>query len=259
MKIWIQALSQNPEQDPTWRAYDEACERHAPTVARPGTEIHFASADKRAPKMVISSYVKYLHLGQIIENAIHAEESGYDAFIIGGVGDLGYQELREAIDIPVLFIGETSFLVATLMGAQFAIINSDARSLKAATANAHRYGLADRLLPGAHVGRQQAEHFAMMSTDPKRAVAEFQTAAQGPISDGASLLIPGTAPISVFLAEQGVRDVDGVPVLDLHAAVIKSAEMMVDFRKLGIPKPRKGRALDVNKADVQLARKIYLS
>jgi Asp/Glu/hydantoin racemase len=257
MKIWFQALSANPEIDPAWRAYDEACLRYVPALARPDTQIHFASTDTRAPKMVLSAYVKYLHLAQVIENAIRAEKAGYDAFVIGGVGDLGHDELKEVVDIPVVFIGETSFLVASLLATKFAIINSDTRSLQAATAMVRKYGLEERMVPGAHVGQSQTAHFAQFEKDPQRAVADIKAAARAPINEGAAMLIPGTAPISVFLAEQGVREIDGVPILDLHAAVIKATEMAVDFRRLGIPKSRKGPAFDVNKDDIVLARKIY--
>ena len=257
MKIWIQALSTTPEVDPAWRPYEEACHRYVPTLARPDTQIHFASTTKRAPKMVISAYVRHLHLAEIIENAIQAEKEGYDAFIIGGVGDMGYAELREVVDIPVVFIGESSYLVASQLATSFAIINSDARSLRTASSNVRKLGLGEHMVPGAHVGRGQTEHFLLMENDPQLVIAEIKAAAKAPIDEGAALLIPGTAPISVFLAEQGVREIEGVPVLDLHAAVIKCAEMQVDFRRLGIPKSQKGPALVVNKQDILRARKIY--
>ena len=108
MKIWFQALSPNPNIDPVWRSYDEACLRYVPTLARPGTQIHFASTDTRAPKMVLSNNVKYLHLAQVIENAIKAEREGYDAFVIGHFQDAGLYEARSAVGIPVVALGEAS-------------------------------------------------------------------------------------------------------------------------------------------------------
>ena len=71
----------------------------------------------------------------------------------------------------------------------------------------------------------------------------------------AKILVPGFAALSVFLAEQGVREIDGVPVLDSQAAVIKVAEMAVDFRRLGMPKPRKGPLFDVTKDDIQCSNR----
>ena len=65
--------------------------------------------------MVLSSYIQYLHLGQIVDNAIAAEREGYDVFVLGGMRDLGYSEIPDAVDIPVAFIGEATFRVASLL------------------------------------------------------------------------------------------------------------------------------------------------
>jgi hypothetical protein len=40
-------------------------------------------------KMVASDYIQFMHVSQVIENALLAEREGYDAFAIGGTLDLG--------------------------------------------------------------------------------------------------------------------------------------------------------------------------
>ena len=50
------------------------------------------------------------------------------------------------------------------------------------------------------------------------------------LAECVALLVPGTAQISVFLAEKGVLDVDGVPILDLHAKSADGAQA-VDRRR----------------------------
>lgn len=257
MKIWFQALSPSPAIDPRWQYYQEACERYVPQISRPDTTVHFASTDTRAPKMILSSYIQYLHLAQVIENAIQAEKDGYDAFIIGGMRDLGYKELREAVDIPVVFISEASYHVACLLADKFALIHSDLHPLQSATAIIKRYGLQDHTVPGAHLGYSQTDLIETFRDNPKKIIGEIREAAQGPIAAGASLLVPGFAAINVFLGEHGVRDIDGVPILDCQAVAIKQAEMLVDLRRLGMPKPGKGPEFSVAKKDIETARKIY--
>ena len=257
MKIWYQTYSPTARADPRWRHYEEACERYVSKVARPDTEIHFASVEKRAPKMTLSKYIQYLHVGQVIESAIQAEREGFDAFVLGGMRDLGYSELREAVDIPVAFIGEASYQVACLLAPKFAVIHNDEAPLQAATALIKKYGLENRSVPGAHIGYSQTDLIAAFESQPGRIVEEVKAAARTPIKQGAAILVTGFAALSVFLAEQGTREIDGVPVLDSQAAVIKAAEMMVDLRKLGMPKPRKGPLFDVSKDDIQTARKVY--
>jgi len=257
MKIWYQTYSPTARADPRWRNYEEACERYVSKVARPDTEIHFASVEKRAPKMTLSKYIQYLHVGQVIESAIQAEREGFDAFVLGGMRDLGYSELREAVDIPVAFIGEASYQVACLLAPKFSLIHNDEAALQAATALIKKYGLVDRSIPGVQLGYSQTDLMAAFESHPERIIEEIKAAARTVIKQGASILVMGFAAISVFLDERGIREIDGVPVLDSQAAAIKVAEMEVDFRRLGMPKPRKGPLFDVSRNDIQTARRLY--
>jgi len=253
IKIWFQALSPSPKIDVKWEPYQEACERYVPQIARPGTEVHFASTDTRAPKMILSTYIQYLHLGQVIDNAIQAEKDGFDAFVIGGMRDLGYSELREVVDIPVLFISEVSYHCATMLADKFAVIHSDEHPLQVAQAIIERYNLHNRSVEGGHIGYSQTEVIQTFQNNPKKIIDDLRRAADGPISRGAGILVPGFAAINVFLGEHGIRDFDGVPILDCQAVAIKTAEMMVDMRRLGMPKGRVG----VQKTDIEIGRKVY--
>jgi Asp/Glu/hydantoin racemase len=257
MKIWYQTYSPAARADAKWARFEEACERYVPTVARSDTEIKVVGVEMRAPKMVVSSYIQYLHLGQIIENAITAERDGFDAFVLAGMRDIGLNELREAVEIPVVFSGETSYHVACMLAAKFAVIINDEEPLQNATALISRYGLGAHSVPGVHVGYSHTDFIAAFHDDPKRIIEEIKAAARPAIKQGAGIFITGYAAINVFLAEHGIRDIDGVPILDTQAAVIKTAEMMVDLRKLGMPKPRKGPLFAVFKDDIQTARKTY--
>lgn len=257
MKIWFQTYSPSPRIDPRWRHYQEACERYVPKIARPDTEVHFAATETRAPKMILSSYIQYLHLGQVIENALQAEREGFDAFVVGGMRDLGYSELREAVDIPVVFISEASYHVACLLAPKFAVIHSDRHPLQVATAIIKRYGLQDQMVPGAHVGYSQTDLIEAFEKNPDRVISQIRAAAKGPIEEGAAILVPGFAAINAFLGEHGIRDIDGVPILDCQAVAIKTAEMLVDLRRLGMPKPSRGPKFSVSKNDIETARRIY--
>jgi Asp/Glu/hydantoin racemase len=144
-----------------------------------------------------------------------------------------------------------------MVAAKFAVIINDEEPLQNATALISHYGLTARSVPGVHVGYSHTDFIAAFHEDPKRVIEEIRAAARPAIKQGAGIFITGYAAINVFLAEHGVRDIDGVPILDTQAAVIKMAEMMVDLRKLGMPKPRKGPMFAVLKEDVQAARKIY--
>lgn len=257
MKIWYQAYNTSARVDPKWRYYEEACERYIVKVARPDTQIHFAWLEKRAPKMLLSKYIQYMHLAEVIECAFEAERQGYDAFVLGGMRDLGHAELREALDIPVIFIGEVAYHMACMMAPRFSVIHNDEAALRAAGNIINSYGLGSRYIPGVQLGYSQVDIMEAFETKPEKVAEEIKTAARVLINQGAAILIPGFAAISVFLDERGIRDIDGVPVLDCQSAAIKVAEMQVDMRRLGMCKPRLGSLYDVSKKDIQTARKIY--
>lgn len=257
MKIWYQAYNVSARVDPKWRYYEEACERYIVKVARPDTEIHFSWLTKRAPKMLLSRYIQYVHLQQVLESGFEAEQKGYDAFVLGGMRDLGHDELREALDIPVIFIGEAAYHYACLVAPKFSVIHNDLPALYAASNIIRSYGLGDRYVPGVELGYSQTDIMAEFENNPAKILAEIKAAARTVINQGAAVLIPGFAAISVFLDEQGVRAIDGVPVLDCQAAAIKIAEMQVDMRKLGMPKPQRGAMFEVTNDDIHVARKVY--
>jgi Asp/Glu/hydantoin racemase len=257
MKIWYQTYNVGAHIDPAWCYYEQACRRYVPKVARPNTEFHFATAEKRAPKMVHSSYIQYLHVGQIIDNAIEAERKGFDVFVLGGMRDLGYSELKDAVDVPVAFIGEATFHVACLLANRFAVIHNDEASVQPTVELVRKYGLQDRAVPGVHLGYSHADLVMRCESEPARMIEEITAAAREAIKHGADILVTDFAAVSVFLAEQSIRQIDGVPVLDSQAAVIKVAEMQVDFRKLGTPKAAKDALNRVSAEDIQTARRIY--
>lgn len=258
MKIWYQTFSASASVEPRWKYYEDGCKRYIPQVARPDTEIHITGTDKRAPKMIFSKYIKYMHIGQVIENAVRAEREGYDAFVLGGMFDLGYDELREAVDIPIVGIAQASYYTACMLARKFAVIHTDEWFVHVTREVLDRYGISDRCLPGAHLtGYNSFELIDLFESRPSEAVRMIKSVGRIAIAQGAELLVSDFAPVSVFLSEQGVRDIDGVPVLDNMAALIKMTEMAVDFRRMGMPKPQMGPQFRAGQEEIAAARQVY--
>lgn len=259
MKIWYQTFSASASVEPRWKYYEEGCKRYIPTLCRPGTEVHITGTDKRGPKMIFSKYIKYMHIAQVIENAVRAEREGYDAFVLGGMFDLGYDELREAVDIPVIGIAQASYYTACMLARKFAVIHTDEWFVHVSREVLQKYGISERCLPGSHLTgyKNSFDLIDGLEKRPEEAMEKIKSAGRIAIAQGAELLISDFAPVSVFMSEHGLRDIDGVPVLDNTAALIKMTEMAVDMRKLGLPKPQMGPAFRADKADIQAARRAY--
>ena len=71
-------------------------------------------------------------------------------------------------------------------------------------------------------------------------VQAFTATARKAIALGAEAIIPGQLYLSEAIVRAGVTRIDEVPIVDGLAAVVKMAEVMADFRKLGISVTRRG-------------------
>jgi Asp/Glu/hydantoin racemase len=238
MKIWYQSYTAIGA-DPKWRYYEESLEKHLAKVARPDTKIDIHGVDQFPPKMLECSYFQYLHIRQVIENAIEAEEKGYDVFVLAGMRDFAYNELKDVVDIPLAFIAEACFHMACLLAPKFSVIWTGASSLKAGAANVKRYGLEDRYVPGINIAITHMDLLEAFEKDPQKIIGKVKDAVNALADQGAGIVIPGFGGLSSFLAEHGVNEIDGVPILDNQAALLKTAETLVDLRKLGISRSKR--------------------
>tara|TARA_Y100000588_G_scaffold392820_1_gene506204 strand:+ start:1226 stop:2005 length:780 start_codon:yes stop_codon:yes gene_type:complete len=241
MKLWLQSGSGLTADSATayGKRYEESVARHMAFVARPGTELATFGIDGtpygkdryRASLQIVTT--------GIIKSVLRAEERGFEAVVVINTLDHGYYELRELLDIPVVFISESSMHLACQLAPNFSFITHNAAMQLHVSELAKRYGLTDRFVPGADLGLTY-EDFPKAYADPGRYVDRFVEAARQAIARGATMLMVAGNPFNMFLIDQGVREVEGVPILDCLTASIKTAEMLVDLNALGVCRSAKG-------------------
>src|SRR5208282_1781421 len=115
-------------------------------AAAPGTSI---SVRGLGPGKAIADQYRFLELldtQEILQNGLCAEKDGYDAFLIGNIFDPGLHALREALNIPVLGLCESSIHLACMMGASFSIVNVNPKFTRRITENIASTGLSSRLV-----------------------------------------------------------------------------------------------------------------
>lgn len=242
MRIWHQSftvLSDLP-------AYETALAGHFRRVARPGTELVLhgmrpGTYETEYPGIDIRHHVvQHLHTSQFLAAALAAEEQGYDAYAIMSIPDVGLLEARAIVDIPVVGYGESAMLTACTLGERFGVMTFIDDMPELIAANVARYGLTARCAASRAAGFSFHDVLAGFA-DPTPLVERFHDAARALIRDGADVIIPGEAPLNLFLAVNGVNRVDDCPVLDSIAATIKMAETLVDLRRSsGLEPSRKG-------------------
>ena len=256
MKIWYQGYT-NANIDPKWKSYGSDLSSYVVKIARPDTQVDLHYVGKMSPKMPESDYIQFLHIPQAIENAFQAQREGYDAFCLGGTLELYHVVLRDVLEIPVAFLTESSLYNACLLARKFSIIAPNMLMLRILMDLVEFQKLGERSVPSEPLGQPMFDLLETMSKNPQVIIESFSERARIAIKNGAGALIPGYGPLSLFLSLRGIRDIDGVPIVDLIANVIKTAEMLADLAKMGIKRNRKGFYTYASKEDLMEARKLY--
>jgi hypothetical protein len=61
----------------------------------------------------------------------------------------------------------------------------------------------------------------------------------------------------MVLVDSGVRDVDGVPILDNVGVVVKMAELLTDLKEMGVTRSKKGFYAALSKQELTDIRRLY--
>jgi Asp/Glu/hydantoin racemase len=176
----------------------------------------------------------------ILDNALRAQDEGYDVFAIGSVQDPALEEARSLVNIPVVGYGESAMHFASCLGSKFAVLVFQKGFDQMMDLRVQRLGLAARALPTAVIDASFDDIGRGLSDDPEQLVDAFCTAAHLAIAQGAEVLIPGQLYLSEAIVRAGLTRIDDVPVMDGLSATLKMAEVMSDFKQLGISVTRRG-------------------
>jgi allantoin racemase len=242
MKIWYQSLFDAGRVP----AYFDGVRKRVGTVARPGTEVHLHAMPEGVygahtpAECVIYPYIASLHAQIILDNAIRAQAEGYDVFALSSVQDPAIEEARSLLDIPVVGYGEAAMHFACLLGSRFVVILFGERFDQMLDLRVKRLGLAERALPTMRMERTTFADVGKGLEEGSAIVEAFTHTARKAIALGAEAIIPGQLYLSEAIVRAGVTRIDEVPIVDGLAAVVKMAEVMADFRKLGITVSRRG-------------------
>jgi Asp/Glu/hydantoin racemase len=177
----------------------------------------------------------------VYHSAISAEKDGFDGILITCFGNPMLHQIRQAVNIPVVSIGEASLLMAASMGYKFGIVTISKHNILETKHTVAQYGLSDRLANVRAIPETPMEQGGAIF-DATHSIEAFKKVAREIISDGAEIIIPGCGLMSPSLrlapgAEKqypnGVTEVDGAAVLDIMSCGIKMLESMVSLKRGG--------------------------
>src|SRR4029453_4047034 len=130
---------------------------------------------------------------QAIDNGIAAQESGFDAYVMGHFQDPGLYELRSALTIPVIGTGEATLLAASQLGRRLGLVTLDAGVEGWDYEEAERYGLGGRVVHVTGMGCRPEDFSAAFAGDAAakaRMLSDFAACAQPLVDHGADVVIP---------------------------------------------------------------------
>ena len=242
MRLWHQSFTVLQDLGP----YADALTKHVARICRPDTEVVLHGM---APGTYPSNYPgtdiqhvapQYLHGAQFIAGALQAQKENYDGFLLCTLPEPALTEVRSVVDMPVVGYCEAALRVAGFLGQRVGILSFIEGMVPLVEANARKHGLGDHFGGARHAGFAFADVLKGF-TDPGPLIERFKTAARAMIADGVDVIIPGELPLCTLLSTNGISRVDDVPIIDSFAAVIATAEMLVDLRrKLGLKASTRG-------------------
>ena len=227
-KLWYQSFVHPIEQAP----YIERLQAALDAAAGPGIRFEVHGLDP--PDHLFHPLTEFRCAAQTIRNALEAERAGYDAFIIGHFQEPGLLEIRGALDIPVIGLGEANLLAALSMGRRLGLVTIDPVFIEWHERQVHAHGF-DQRVAGVRAIRMDLPAFMRAFTNEEcyAAVrADFVEQVRPLVAAGAEVIIPaGGLPMLLF-ARECPFVIDGALVLNGIAVAAKAAEMALALRRL---------------------------
>jgi allantoin racemase len=227
-RLWYQSFVHPIEQAP----YIERLQRLLDAVASPG--IRFEVHGLVPPDHLFHPLTEFRCAAQTIRTALEAERAGYDGFVIGHFQEPGLLEIRGAVDIPVVGLGEAALLAALSMGGRLGLVAIDPVFIDWHQRQVRAHGLEQRVagvraiqvdLPGFMRAFTNEASYAQVRAD-------FVEQVRPLVAAGAEVIIPaGGLPMLLF-ARECPFVIDDALVLNGIVVVAKAAEMALALRRL---------------------------
>ena len=227
-RLWYQSFVHPIQQAP----YIERLQGLLDLVASP--EIRFEVHGLDPPDHLFHPLTEFRCAAQTIRNALEAERAGYDAFVIGHFQEPGLLEIRGAIDIPVIGLGEANLLAALSMGRRLGLVTIDPVFIDWHERQIRAYGLEQRVAGVRAIHVDLAGFMSAFADEASYAKvrAEFVAQVRPLVAAGAEVILPaGGLPMLLF-ARECPFVIDGALVLNGIAVAAKAAEMALALHRL---------------------------
>ena len=227
-RIWYQSFVHPVEQAP----YIARLQALLDSVAGPGIRFEVHGLDP--PDHIFHPLTEFRCAAQVVRHALQAEKAGYDAFVIGHFQEPALLEIRSAVDIPVIGLGEANLLAGLSLGFKLGLVTVDPIFITWHERQVRMHGLGERVV-GTTALKMNLPAFMKAFTDETAYAgvrADFVAQVKPLVAQGAEVIIPaGGLPMLLFARERPFV-IDGAPVLNGIAVVAKAVEMALSLKEL---------------------------
>lgn len=186
-------------------------------------------------------FMDTLNAQHVFQQALHAQEEGYDGVLVMCFGDPMLDHIRQAINIPVIGLGEAAMYQAARMGNKFGIVAiSDLNAIEL-NHTVHKYGLSDKFVGCESIDETAMEQGAVL-INAEHGIEHFEIAARKLIERGAEVVVPGCGLLSPGLRlaigcedkyPNGITQVDGAAVVDVLSVGLLTAQSTIKLAQCG--------------------------
>jgi allantoin racemase len=224
------------------KAYVDRLVAYLNEVADPGFEFEFAGISP--PDVHVHRLTEWRCAVQALAGAIEAERGGVDGIVLGHFQDAGLWELRSAVSIPVVGLGEASMLYACQLGFRFGLITIHPNFVDWHEEQVRGYTLERRCAGVRAMDTSVDLYMRAFSGDEEAAGSieqQFEELGRELAAAGAEVLIPAGGLPALLVGTRRDYAIEGAVVLNANALVAKQAEVAVKMRSIsGTAPSRKG-------------------
>lgn len=187
-----------------------------------GIDIEFRQVEGSVYRKGLTHLHRALVAPLIGRMAVEAEQDGFDAIVPYGTLDLGVEETRHLVDIPIMGPGRTGSHAAAMLADRFVVVCYDQPHVV----------MFRKLLPSWRIDpyvtsiRPVDVFITEMAKDPAELKRRFvETARKAIDEEGAELVLPlGMTMVPVLMSAAELTEAIGLPVLDPLALTLRVAE-----------------------------------
>lgn len=180
---------------------------------------------KTGPKTIESTYEEYLYVPRILELVVEAEREGFETVIMSCFADPGLDAARELVKIPVIGLGESSLLVASMLGHSISILTASNSLVHPLYNLAKIVGVGDKVASVRGIGIS-VERIRERRDETYQRLYEMGCSTIE--EDRADVLVMGCASLSLY-ADRLQKDLH-LPVVHPLRVALKMAELLVSCK-----------------------------